>query len=43
MTMRERYEISIDPRAYFDESEAAMLRVSRDAARSVVSAILENF
>lgn len=41
--VKERYEISIDPKAYFDESEAAMLRLSRDVARSVVSAVLENF
>jgi hypothetical protein len=43
MEIRERYEISVDPKAYFDESEAAMRRLSRDAARSIVSAILENF
>ncbi len=43
MEFRERYEISVDPRAYFDESDAAMRRLSRDVARSVVSAILENF
>ena len=40
---RERYEISIDPKAYFDESGTAMQRVSRDASRSIVSAILEAF
>lgn len=40
---RERYEITLDPAAYFDESGTAMQRVSRDVARSVVSAILENF
>ena len=40
---RERYEISIDPTAYFDESGTAMQRVSRDVARSVVAAILEGF
>ena len=40
---RERYEISIDPTAYFDESGTAMRRVSRDVARSVVSAVLEGF
>jgi hypothetical protein len=40
---RERYEISVDPVAYFDESSAALDRLSRDVARSVVSAILENF
>lgn len=43
MEVRERYEISVDPKAYFDESEVAMQRLSRDVARSVVSAILENF
>jgi Lipopolysaccharide-assembly len=41
--VRERYEISTDPRAYFDESGVAMQRLSRDVARSVVSAVLENF
>jgi hypothetical protein len=40
---RERYEISTDPRAYLEESDAAMDRLSRDVARTVVSAILENF
>jgi hypothetical protein len=40
---RERYEISVDPKAYFDESGTAMQRLSRDVARSVVSAVLENF
>src|SRR5262245_17877615 len=43
MELRERYEISVDPRAYFDESAAALDRLSRDVARSVVSAVLENF
>jgi len=43
MDVRERYEISVDPKAYFDESGPAMVRLSRDVARSVVSAILENF
>jgi Lipopolysaccharide-assembly len=40
---RERYEISIEPQAYFDESGTAMLRLSKTVARSVVSAILEKF
>jgi hypothetical protein len=40
---RERYEISIDPQQYFDESGTAIQRLSRDVARSVVTAILENF
>ena len=40
---RERYEISADPKAYFDESGTGMQRLSKDVARSVVSAILEAF
>ena len=40
---REQYEISIDPTKYFDESGPAMIRLSKDVARSVVTAILENF
>jgi outer membrane lipopolysaccharide assembly protein LptE/RlpB len=40
---RERYEISVQPQQYFDESQAATLRLSRDVAKTVVSAILENF
>jgi hypothetical protein len=40
---RERYEISIDPAAYFDESGTAMERLSRDVARTVVSGILNGF
>ncbi|MCC7499290.1 MAG: LptE family protein [Bryobacterales bacterium] len=43
MEVRERYEISGDARAYFEESDVALARMSRDVARSVVSAILENF
>ncbi len=41
--VRERYEISVDPQSYFDESGTAIQRLSQDVARSVVSAILENF
>jgi outer membrane lipopolysaccharide assembly protein LptE/RlpB len=40
---RERYEISIDPNQYFDESGAALQRLSGDVARTIVSATLENF
>jgi hypothetical protein len=40
---RERYEISVAPQQYFDESQAAMLRLSKDVARTIVSSILENF
>ena len=40
---RERYEISVDPTAYFEESSVAMQRLSQDVARSVVSAVMEKF
>ncbi len=40
---RERYEISLDPKTYFDESDTALERLSRDLARSIVTAILEKF
>jgi hypothetical protein len=40
---RERYEVSVDPKAYFEESEAALERMSRSVARNLVSAILEKF
>ncbi len=43
MEVKERYEISVDPSVYFDESGPALQRISRDVARSVVSAVLENF
>jgi hypothetical protein len=39
----DRYEISVDPAAYFEESDTAMDRLSRDVARTVVSGILEKF
>ena len=42
-TVSEQYEISVDPKSYFDESPAAVDRLSRDVARSVVSGILERF
>jgi hypothetical protein len=40
---RERYEISVDPQAYFDESGAGIDRLARDVARDVVTSILEKF
>ncbi|MCX6610266.1 MAG: LPS assembly lipoprotein LptE [Acidobacteria bacterium] len=43
LDFRQRYEISTDPQAYFDESTSAFERLSRDVASSVVTAILENF
>jgi len=40
----ERYELSVtNDLQYFDESGAAVQRLSRDVARDVVSAILEKF
>jgi hypothetical protein len=41
--VRERYEISTNATAYFDESDTAVQRICRDVARSVVSGVLENF
>ena len=43
LEFRDRYEISVDPRQYLDESQAALGRLSKDVARTVVSAILESF
>jgi hypothetical protein len=43
MEFRQRYEIAIDPNAYFEESDMALERLSRDVARTVVSAVLEAF
>ncbi|MBL8222820.1 MAG: LptE family protein [Bryobacterales bacterium] len=43
MEVRERYEISIDPLAYFEESEVALDRLSKQVAGNIVSAILEAF
>lgn len=40
---RERYEVAIDPKTYFEESEIAMDRLSQAVARNLVSAILEKF
>jgi outer membrane lipopolysaccharide assembly protein LptE/RlpB len=40
---RERYEVSVDQAQYFEESEQALERLSRDAARTLVSAILSAF
>jgi hypothetical protein len=43
LEFRQVYEISVDPKAYFDESDVALERLSRDVARSVVSAVLTTF
>ena len=43
MEIRERYEISTDALAYFEESDTALNRLSQQVAKAVVSAILEAF
>ncbi len=43
LEVRQRYEVSIEQRDYFDESEVALDRLSREVARQVVSTILEAF
>lgn len=40
---REEYEVSESPSALFEENEPALDRLSRDLARTLVTAILENF
>lgn len=40
---RQRYEISTDPLAFFDESTPAFERMGRELAAATVTAILENF
>ena len=40
---RERYEVSIEQTAYFDESEPALERLSREVARQVVSSVISAF
>ena len=43
MAFRQNYDVAVDPHQYFDESGPALDRLSRDVARDVVSAIVENF
>jgi len=43
MEAHERYEVSVDPKVYFDESDVGLRRLSRDVATTIVSEILENF
>jgi len=38
-----QYEIAVDPHQTFDESGPAFTRVSQDAARDIVSGVVENF
>jgi hypothetical protein len=41
--VRERYQISVDPTAFFEESDAALTRASKEVAQLVVTSILDNF
>lgn len=41
--MKQQYEVSADQRAFFEESDTAQDRLSRDVAKTLVTAILENF
>jgi hypothetical protein len=43
LAMKNQYEISTNPKDYFEESDTALDRMSREVARTVVSGILENF
>jgi outer membrane lipopolysaccharide assembly protein LptE/RlpB len=40
---RDEYQISADPKSFFEEEDPALDRMARDFAASLVSAILENF
>jgi len=42
-SVNQRYEISTKPEVYFEESDVALDRLSKEVARSLVSAILEGF
>jgi Lipopolysaccharide-assembly len=41
--VRETYQISPDATQYFEESDPALQRAGQQVARSIVSAVLENF
>jgi outer membrane lipopolysaccharide assembly protein LptE/RlpB len=41
--VRETYQISPDASQYFEESDPALKRAGQQVARSIVSAVLENF
>ncbi len=43
MEVRQRYEVSIEEREFFDESGMAMQRLSQEVARQVVSSVLSAF
>jgi Lipopolysaccharide-assembly len=43
LVFAQNYDIAVDPHQFFDESDPAFDRLSRDVADTVVSGILENF
>ncbi|MES1258677.1 MAG: LPS assembly lipoprotein LptE [Acidobacteriota bacterium] len=43
LEFRDRYEISVDAKQYLDESQATLARLSKDVARTIVSAVLADF
>lgn len=43
MDVKDRYEISANQVAYFEESDAALDRLSKNVAQAIVSRILEGF
>ena len=43
MDFRQRYEIAVDQSQYFEESDIALDRLSRDVAHTLVSSVLEAF
>lgn len=43
MDFRQRYEIAVNQSQYFEESDVALDRLSRDVARTLVSSVLEAF
>ena len=43
LSLAQNYDIAVDPHQFFDESDPAFDRLSRDVAHTVVSGILENF
>jgi hypothetical protein len=41
--INERYQISVDPMAFFEESDSALARASKEVAQLVVGSILDDF
>jgi hypothetical protein len=43
LALSQNYDIAVDPHQFFDESDPAFDRLSRDVAHTIVSGVLENF